>query len=115
MERRSAVRAALARQSGDAPKALTDGRKRPALPAPAPALKGPAKPPRRTSRQRLADALTSMHGEGDDIHSPASIEGLRTSAMGKAGIKVASKTTFERALRDARASVISVNSVKFPQ
>jgi len=73
----------------------------PKAPAP-PEPKGPAKPPRLTPRQRLADALTSLHKEGVDIHSPPGpIDSLHTRAMDKAKIK-ASKATFERALADAR-------------
>ena len=81
------------------------------LDIPAPVPQGPVKPPRLTltPRQRLADTLTSLHGEGVDIHDPASVDNLHTRALAKAKIK-ASKATFESALADARF----LNPIKFP-
>jgi hypothetical protein len=86
---------------------------RPAYSARTPAVQStttpkPAKPPRRTLRECLADALISLHGEGVDIQVPASVDDLRFLSMEKAEIKNASKPTFERALKDARNAINSI-------
>jgi hypothetical protein len=61
---------------------------------------------RETTRQRLKRALIDLHDEGIDIRSPDSVDVLQKQAVERAKVRTSiSKSTFERALSDARKEI----------